>query len=194
MPQPEKLSLSVVVPVYNERDNLSSLTAQILKALTGQVGSFEIIYVDDGSTDGSGPLLEELAGYYLEVRVFHFDRNYGQTAAFDAGFHQAGGDLIATMDGDLQYDPADILTLLPLAEHYNLVCGWRKDRHDTLVKRLSSRIANAIRNAVIHPAVHATACSPTAFPRQVVGRIPLLEGVHRVFPPLARMLGFTLDA
>ena len=143
MAQPEKLSLSVVVPVYNERDNLSSLTAQILKALTGQVGSFEIIYVDDGSTDGSGPLLDELAGYYLEVRVLHFDRNYGQTSAFDAGFHQAGGDLIATMDGDLQYDPADILTLLPLAEHYDLVCGWRKDRHDTLVKRLSSRIANA---------------------------------------------------
>src|SRR2546426_98648 len=111
MAQPEKLSLSVVVPVYNERDNLSSLTAQILKALTGQVGSFEIIYVDDGSTDGSGPLLEELAGYYLEVRVFHFDRNYGQTSAFDAGFHQAGGDLIATLDGDLQYDPADVPAL-----------------------------------------------------------------------------------
>ena len=154
MPQPAKLRLSVVVPVYNERDNLSPLTAQILKALTGQVSSFEIIYVDDGSTDGSGPLLDELASYYLEVRVFHFDRNYGQTSAFDAGFHQAGGDLIATLDSDLQYDPADILTLLPLAEHYDLVCGWRKDRHDTLVKRLSSRIANAIRKAVVHDGVH----------------------------------------
>src|SRR2546425_1116889 len=105
MPQPEKLSLSVVVPVYNERDNLSSLTAQILKALTGQVGSFEIIYVDDGSTDGSGPLLEELAGYYLEVRVFHFDRNYWQTSALDAEFHHADGDSIATMDRYLQYNP-----------------------------------------------------------------------------------------
>src|SRR5438445_62433 len=96
MPQPSGPRLSVVVPVYNERDNLSPLTAQILKALTGQVSSFEIIYVDDGSNDGSGPLLDELAGYYLEVRVFHFDQNYGQTSAFDAGFHQAGGDLIAT--------------------------------------------------------------------------------------------------
>src|SRR5439155_26797528 len=101
MPQPEKLSLSVVVPVYNERDNLSSLTAQILKALTGQFGAFEIIYVDDGSTDGSGPLLEELAGYYMEVRVFHFDRNYVQTSAFDARCHQASGDLIVTIDGEL---------------------------------------------------------------------------------------------
>src|SRR5712691_1108916 len=192
MSQPEKLSLSVVIPVYNERDNLSSLTAQILKALTGHVGSFEIIYVDDGSTDGSGPLLEELAGYYLEVRVFHFDRNYGQTSAFDAGFHQAGGDLIATLDGDLQYDPADVLTLLPLAEHYDLVCGWRKDRHDTLVKRLSSRIANAIRNAVIHDGVHDTGCSLKLFHRRVLERIPLFEGMHRFLPARGRMHGFTL--
>jgi len=192
MSQPAGPRLSVVVPVYNERDNLSPLTAQITKALTGQVSSFEIIYVDDGSTDGSGPILDELASYYLEVRVFHFDRNYGQTSAFDAGFHRAGGDLIATLDGDLQYDPADILTLLPLAEHYDLVCGWRKDRHDTLVKRLSSRIANAIRNAVIHDGVHDTGCSLKLFRRRVVERIPLFEGMHRFFPALARMHGFTV--
>jgi len=192
MPQPAGHRLSVVVPVYNERDNLSPLTAQILKALTGQVRSFEIIYVDDGSTDGSGPLLDELARYYLEVRVFHFDRNYGQTSAFHAGFHQAGGELIATLDGDLQYDPADILTLLPLAEHYDLVCGWRQDRHDTLVKRLSSRIANAIRNAVIHDGVHDTGCSLKVFRRRVVERIPLFEGMHRFFPALARLYGFTV--
>src|SRR5947208_4785542 len=192
MPETARLRLSVVVPVYNERDNLPPLTAQVLKALTGQVGTFEIIYVDDGSTDGSGPILDELASYYPEVRVFHFDRNYGQTSAFDAGFHQAGGDVIATLDGDLQYDPADILTLLPLAEHYDLVCGWRKDRHDTLVKRLSSRIANAIRNAVIHDSVHDTGCSLKIIHRRVVERIPLFEGMHRFFPALARMHGFTV--
>jgi glycosyltransferase involved in cell wall biosynthesis len=192
MPENARLRLSVVVPVYNERDNLPPLTAQILKALTGQVGSFEIIYVDDGSTDGSGPILDELASYYPEVRAFHFDRNYGQTSAFDAGFHQAGGDLIATLDSDLQYDPADILTLLPLAERYDLVCGWRKDRHDTLVKRLSSRIANAIRKAVVHDGVHDTGCSLKVFHRRVVERIPLFEGMHRFFPALARMHGFTV--
>src|SRR2546428_5874508 len=144
--------LSVVVPVYNERDNLSPLTAQILKALTGQVSSFEIIYVDDGSNDGSGPLLDELAGYYLEVRVFHFDQNYGQTSAFDAGFHQAGGDLIATLDSDLQHDPADILTLLPMAENYDLVSAWRTDRPDTLVKRRASRIPKTSPYLVHHAA------------------------------------------
>src|SRR5436309_10828218 len=115
-----------------------------------------------------------------------------QTSSFDAGYHQAGGDLIATLDSDLQYDPADILTLLPLAEHYDLVCGWRKDRHDTLVKRLSSRIANAIRNAVIHDGVHDTGCSLKVFRRPVVERNPLFEGMHRLFPALARMHGFTV--
>src|SRR5207245_11409136 len=99
-------------------------------------------------------------------------------------------DLIATLDGDLQYDPADVLTLLPFAEHYDLVCGWRKDRHDTLVKRLSSRIANAIRNAVIHDGVHDTGCSLKVFRRQVVERITLFEGRHRFVPALDRMHRF----
>jgi len=184
--------LSVVIPVYNERDNLHPLTAQALKALTGQVPSFEIIFVDDGSTDGSGPLLDQLARDHVEVRVFHFDRNYGQTAAFDAGFRRATGELIATLDGDLQFDPHDILKLLPLAERYDLVCGWRRNRHDTLVKRLSSRIANTVRNAVIHDGVHDSGCSLKIFRRCVVERIPLFEGMHRFFPALARMHGFTL--
>jgi dolichol-phosphate mannosyltransferase len=184
--------LSVVIPICNERDNLAPLTAQVLKALSGQVPSFEIVYVDDGSTDGSGPLLDQLARDYPEVRVFHFDRNYGQTSAFDAGFHQAAGELIVTLDGDLQYDPQDILTLLPLAERFDLVCGWRQKRHDTLVKRLSSRIANAIREAVIHDGVRDTGCSLKIFRRRVVEKMSLFEGMHRFFPALARMHGFTV--
>jgi glycosyltransferase involved in cell wall biosynthesis len=187
-----KPHLSVVIPICNERDNLAPLTAQVLKALSGHVPSFEIVYVDDGSDDGSGPLLDQLAHNYPEVRVFHFDRNYGQTAAFDAGFHQAAGELIATLDGDLQYDAQDILKLLPLAERFDLVCGWRQKRHDTLVKRLSSRIANAIRETVIHDGVRDTGCSLKIFQRHVVERIPLFEGMHRFFPALARMHGFTV--
>jgi len=102
------LRLSVVIPIFNERDNLHPLTAQTLKALNGQVPSFEIIYVDDGSTDGSSSLLDQLAGNHPEVRVVHFNHNCGQTSAFDAGFRHARGELIATLDGDLQFDPADI--------------------------------------------------------------------------------------
>ena len=192
MPESTRPRLSVVIPIYNERDNLHPLTAQVLKALTGQVPSFEIVYVDDGSTDGSGPLLDQLARDHAEIRVFHFDHNYGQTSAFDAGFRRAAGELIATLDGDLQFDPRDIVKLLPLAERYDLVCGWRRDRHDNLVKRLSSRIANAVRNAVMRDAVHDSGCSLKVFRRTVVDRMPLFEGMHRFFPALARMHGFTL--
>jgi glycosyltransferase involved in cell wall biosynthesis len=184
--------LSVVIPVYNERDNLHPLTAQTLKALSGQVSSFEIIYVDDGSTDGSSLLLDQLAQDHPEIRVVHFDRNYGQTAAFAAGFRHANGDLIATLDGDLQFDPADILRLLPLATQYDLVCGWRKDRHDTTIKKLSSRIANFVRNRITHDGVHDTGCSLKVFRREVVERLVLFEGMHRFFPALARMHGFTV--
>lgn len=192
MPDSLRPLLSVVIPIYNERDNLHPLTAQTLKALSGQVSSFEIIYVDDGSADGSGPLLDQLAQNHPEIRVLHFDRNYGQTAAFDAGFRHASGDLIATLDGDLQFDPQDILKLLPHAERHDLVCGWRRNRHDTLLKRLSSRIANLVRNAVIHDGIHDTGCSLKVFRRTVVEGIPFFEGMHRFFPALARMHGFTV--
>ena len=186
------LRLSVVIPIYNERDNLHPLTAQTLKALSGQVPSFEIIYVDDGSTDGSAQLLDQLARNHAEVRVFHFDRNYGQTAAFDAGFQQARGELVATLDGDLQFDPRDILKHLPLATQYELVCGWRRDRQDTIVKRLSSRIANFVRNAAIHDGVHDTGCSLKVFQRHVIERLPLFKGMHRFFPALAKIHGFSM--
>jgi glycosyltransferase involved in cell wall biosynthesis len=184
--------LSVVIPIFNERDNLHPLTAQTLKTLNGQVSSFELIYVDDGSTDGSSGLLDQLADNHPEVRVIHFNRNYGQTAAFDAGFRHARGEVIATLDGDLQFDPADILRLLPFSERYDLVCGWRRDRHDTFVKRLSSRIANFIRNVITRDGVHDTGCSLKVFRRAVVERIALFEGMHRFFPALARMHGFSI--
>ncbi len=184
--------LTVVIPIFNERDNLHPLTAQTLKALTGQVASFELIYVDDGSNDGSSGLLDQLAEHHPEVRVIHFDHNYGQTAAFDAGFRHARGDVIATLDGDLQFDPADILQLLPLAERYDLICGWRRDRHDTFVKRLSSRLANFIRNVITRDGVHDTGCSLKVFRRAVIERLALFEGMHRFFPALARMHGFSI--
>jgi dolichol-phosphate mannosyltransferase len=190
---PMKPHLSVVIPIYNERDNLHPLTAQALKALTGQVPSFELIYVDDGSTDGSSELLDQLShDHHEQVRVLHFTRNHGQSAAFDAGFRHAKGDLIATLDGDLQFDPCDIVRLLPFAEQYDLVCGWRQHRHDSLVKRVSSRIANKIRNAVIRDNIHDTGCSLKVFRRTVVERLQLFHGMHRFFPALARMHGFTV--
>ncbi|MBS0161443.1 MAG: glycosyltransferase, partial [Nitrospira sp.] len=133
---------SVVIPIKDERENLVPLTEQLVKVLNSREESrsapFELLFIDDGSTDGSSEILDSLATQYRWVKVFHFDRNYGQSAAFDAGFKQSTGDLVMTIDGDLQNDPADITTLLPLIRQFDLVCGWRKDRHDNLTRKISS--------------------------------------------------------
>ena len=122
--------ISVVIPIKDERDNIPLLTSGLLKFLENREETlqvpFEILYVDDGSTDGSGPLLDSLAQQHQEVQVVHMEKNYGQTAAFDAGFRQVRGELVATLDGDLQYDPTDIAKLLPLVDRYDLVCGRRQ--------------------------------------------------------------------
>jgi glycosyltransferase involved in cell wall biosynthesis len=188
--------ISVVVPIQDERDNLLALTDQLIKVLQGRDESntapFEIIYVDDGSTDGSGEILDRLAAQHPVVGVLHFDRNHGQSAGFDAGFKRSTGALVVTMDGDLQNDPEDIATLLAYAKQYDLVCGWRTERHDTVIRKLSSRVANAVRNAVIGDHVHDTGCSLKIFRRSVIDRLQLFNGMHRFFPALALMHGFTV--
>ncbi|RMH37452.1 MAG: glycosyltransferase [Nitrospirae bacterium] len=186
----------MVIPVKDEKDNISPLISQLLKFFNQREESasapFEIIFVDDGSTDGSSLLLDALVEEYPEVRVVHFDQNYGQTAAFDAGFREARGELVATLDGDLQYDPADFAALLPFTACYDLVCGRRMNRHDNLIRRLSSKIANAVRNAVVHDGITDTGCSMKIFKRAVVQRLPLFKGMHRFFPALAKMYGFSV--
>lgn len=187
---------SVIIPIKDERDNLIPLTEQLLKILRSRDESraapFEILYIDDGSADGSDDLLDELSVQHAEVRVLHFDRNYGQSSAFDAGFKQSTGDLVITMDGDLQNDPADIGTLLAYVKDFDLVCGWRTNRHDSLLRKVSSRIANAVRSAVTGDRVHDTGCSLKIFRRTVVNKMQLFEGMHRFFPALALMHGFAI--
>jgi glycosyltransferase involved in cell wall biosynthesis len=187
---------SVLIPIKDERDNLAPLLEGLLKVMDSHESSrsrpFELIFVDDGSTDGSGEELDRLAALHPQVRVFHLDRNYGKTCALDAGFKQSSSDLIIEIDGDLQQDSDDILTLLPYADTYDLVCGWRQQRQDTLVKRLSSRIANRVRNFFTHDGVHDTGCPLKIFRRRVLETIPLFEGMHRFFPALALMHGFTV--
>jgi len=188
--------ISVVIPIKDERDNLTPLTDQLLKVLEAQeeskIAPFEIIYVDDGSTDGSSEIMDRLAAEHGSVTVLHFDRNYGQSAGFDAGFKHATGALVATLDGDLQNDPADIAMLLPYSKNYDLVCGWRTNRHDSPVRKISSRIANAVRSIVTGDRVHDTGCSLKLFRRCVVERLQLFTGMHRFFPALALMHGFTV--
>jgi len=188
--------VSVVIPIKDERDNLTPLTEQLVKVLGSHEASrtapVEILYVDDGSTDGSGALLDRLAEEHREVLVLHLDRNYGKTAALDAGFRHTTGELVVELDGDLQDDPADILKMVPLAAQYDLVCGWRQDRHDSLLRKFSSRIAFLVRNAVTRDGIHDTGCPLKVFRRAVLERLQLFEGMHRFFPALALMHGFTV--
>ena len=186
----------MVIPIKDERDNLQTLTNQLTKVLGSLEQScsapFEILYVDDGSTDGSSALLDEIRQHTPEVRVIHFDRNHGQTAAFAAGFRHAQGELIATLDGDLQYDPADISLLLPLIKDYDLVCGRRQQRLDTFIRRISSRLAYLARNVILRDGIHDSGCSLKIFRRPVIERIPLFHNMHRFFPALAKMYGFSV--
>ncbi|MBX3236992.1 MAG: glycosyltransferase family 2 protein [Nitrospiraceae bacterium] len=187
---------SVVIPIKDERENLVPLTEQLVNVLEAREesrsASYELVYIDDGSTDGSSEVLDRLASQHRAVTVFHFDRNYGQSSAFDAGFKRSSGELVITIDGDLQNDPADIATLLPHTRTHDLVCGWRKDRHDNLTRKISSRIANTVRSAVTGDRVHDTGCSLKIFRRPVVEKMQLFEGMHRFFPALALMHGFTV--
>lgn len=188
--------ISIVIPIKDERDNLAPLTNQIHKVLSSLEASrdapFEILFVNDGSMDGSSEILEGLAKEHAEVRVLHFDKNYGQTAAFLAGFQHSRGALIATLDGDLQYDPADLAKLLPLSSQYDLVCGRRQKRNDHIIRQWSSRIAFFVRNAVVHDGIHDTGCSLKIFHRDVANHIPPFKGMHRFFPALAKMYGFSV--
>ncbi|EGO64114.1 glycosyltransferase family 2 protein [Acetonema longum] len=184
------VELSIVAPVYNEYDNLAPLTIKIKDALNGKIDSYEIIYIDDGSTDGGSELLDKIAAEHREVKVYHFTENNGQTAAFAAAFKKAEGRLIATMDADLQVDPADIFKLLPNIGDYDLVCGIRADRQDSIVKMISSLIGNGVRNWLTHEEIKDTGCPLKLFKNEVAKSMCLFEGMHRFFPTLAKMNGF----
>lgn len=186
----ERIEISVVAPVFNEIENLRPLTDKINQAMTEHFASFEIIYIDDGSTDGSSELLDELAKDHANIRVFHFTENNGQTAAFAAGFDKAEGQLVLTLDADMQVDPADVGRLLPLIKDYDLVCGVRTERQDSIVKKFSSWVGNGVRNWLTHETIQDTGCPLKLFKREVVKRYTLFEGMHRFFPTLAKMNGF----
>ncbi|HKO30804.1 MAG TPA: glycosyltransferase family 2 protein [Nitrospiraceae bacterium] len=196
MTVPSQPWASVIIPIKDERENLIPLVASLLKVMdsheTSRSRPYEILFVDDGSSDGSGEDLDRLAIQHPQIRVFHLDRNHGKTCALDAGFTQSAGEIIIELDGDLQQDSEDILKLLPYTATYDLVCGWRQQRQDGLVKKLSSRIANRVRNVFTHDGIHDTGCPLKIFRRPVLERITLFEGMHRFFPALALMHGFTV--
>jgi Glycosyltransferases involved in cell wall biogenesis len=181
--------ISVVIPVYNEEENLPELFRELTEVLEKLSVSFEIIFIDDGSKDRSGAILREFAHKDERVRIIFFQKNSGQSAAFAAGFRSARGEIVVTMDADLQNDPHDIPLLLDKITSYDVVCGWRANRQDSLVRKISSRIANKIRNWLSDEQIKDVGCSLKAFRRECLQKIYYFKGMHRFFPTLIKMEG-----
>ena len=187
----DRIDLSVVIPLYNEADNVAPLCESLLAALRSQPRNFEIILVNDGSSDRTEDRLAEAAATDPRIRVINFRANKGQTAAMMAGIDYASGDVIVPMDGDQQNDPKDIVRLLEkLDEGYDVVSGWRRDRQDSfMIRTLPSRIANAIISRVSGVPLHDYGCSLKAYRREVLQGFRLYGEMHRFIPVYAAAQG-----
>jgi glycosyltransferase involved in cell wall biosynthesis len=186
MPTPE---VSIVVPVYNEERNLPDLVREIVTAMARVGSSWEAVFVDDGSTDGSREVLRDLAGRDGRLRLAAMPRNSGQSAALAAGFRLARGERVVTLDADLQNDPADIPQVLRALDGVAMVSGVRRNRRDDWLRRVSSRIANRVRRRLLDDGVTDVGCSLKAYQAEYLRRIPAFNGFHRFLPALVRMAG-----
>lgn len=188
------MELSVIVPVKNEQENILPLLTEIHAALDGK-SDFEVIYIDDGSTDHTPSILREAMCEFPRLRVLTHAQSCGQSAAVISGVRAALGEWIATLDGDGQNDPADIPNLLAVArdpaqpKNLQLIAGWRKQRKDTWLKRLSSRIANGVRSRMLGDATPDTGCGLKLIPRAVYLQLPFFNHMHRFLPALVRRNG-----
>ena len=184
--------LSLVIPAYNEQENVQALLSRVEAALTHTGRPFEVIIVDDGSTDQTPQLLAEAAARLPWLRIVRLLKNSGQSAAFDAGFKAARGDVVATIDADLQNDPEEIPRLLPLLDGYDMITGWRRDRQDTKFRKVQTRIANRIRNWISDETIQDSASSLKLYKRHCLEGLQLFTGAHRFFPTLVKMRGYTV--
>lgn len=182
--------ISIIIPLYNEVDNIEPLGYSIINAMQGR--NYEVVFVNDGSTDGSTQKLREWCAQHTNFRTVHFKKNAGQTAAMDAGFRHAAGKYVVSMDADMQNDPADIPKLIEKLNTFDMVCGWRQKRNDPWIKRISSKVANYIRNKLSKEDIRDTGCSLKAYRRDCLDHIKLYNGMHRFLPTLFKMEGFTV--
>lgn len=182
--------VSIVVPLRDEEQNVQPLHAELTEAMRRVGAPYELLFVDDGSVDGTFPRLREVSAADPRVRIVQFTRNFGQTAAFAAGFTYARGAYIVTLDGDLQNDPADIPGMLQLARANDIVCGWRQQRQDDwLTRYIPSVVANWLLGLVSGVRLHDHGCSLKVFRAEVVKPLALRPGMHRYLPALASQLG-----
>jgi len=186
------LDLSVVIPVYNEEENLPPLWAELRGVLEGLRLQFEVVFVDDGSRDRSAEIIRGFREGDGRVRLVRLKANAGETAATDAGFKAARGRWVVTMDADLQNDPHDVPGMLAHLEQWDAVTGWRVSRGegDSVVRRASSRIANRVRNTLSEETIQDSGCTFRAFRRECLRGLVLYRGFHRFIPTLLKMRGY----
>jgi len=188
----DTIAFSLVVPVYNEQDVVAELLRRVGAALTQINQPFEVILIDDGSTDNTSKLLAEARPTMHWLRVLRMQRNSGQSAAMAAGFKAARGAIIGTIDGDLQNDPEEIPRLLPMLEGYDMITGWRQKRKDTFFRRIQTRLANRIRNWVSQETIQDSASSLKIYRRHCLDGLYMFNGAHRFMPTLVKMRGYTV--
>ena len=184
--------LSVVFPVYNEEENVPILLAEIERAIGGKGWTYEIVAVDDGSSDRSLEVLRSMKAKYPTLRIITFEKNSGQTAALDAGWRAARGRFVVSLDADLQNDPADIPKMMQEIDRSgsDMVIGVRVNRRDTLSRRMQSKIGNAVRNWITGDRITDTGCSLKLARREAIEPVRLFTGMHRFLPTLVRQAGF----
>lgn len=184
------IKFSVVIPLKNEEDNVTDLINELEPIMNGLNHPWELICIEDGSTDGTRSLLKKLTETKKYLNLILFPKNFGQSSAFDAGFKAARGEFVITLDGDRQNDPADIPALVNLIDSCDLVCGQRKKRKDPWSKKIISRVANAIRSRLCQDGVSDTGCSLKIYRTSCLREIKMYQGMHRFLPALFTIQGF----
>jgi len=192
MNPPETIEISVVVPVFNEEENLPILIPKLAEVLN-QIGRpYEMIFVDDGSSDGSRKILKEMLSQYPSLRMIGLKENRGLSTALMAGMKEAQGEWIVTLDSDLQNDPEDIPKLMAYLDRYDMATGWRQKRRDTGLKKISSKIANSVRNWLSGEKIKDSACTLRVFKRECLNDIFVFNGMHRFLSTLVKMQGYRI--
>lgn len=187
-----KIIYSVVIPLKNEKCNIIDLIEELEPVMFSLKNPWELICIDDGSTDGTREMLQNILPQKKYLRAIIFNKNYGQSSAFDAGFKAARGDFVITLDGDRQNDPQDIPKLIDHITDCDLVCGIRTKRKDTLSKRFTSKLANFVRRKLCDDGVDDTGCSLKIYRRDCLTKIKMYHGMHRFLPALFKIEGFRI--
>jgi len=192
MDESKDVEISVVVPVYNEEANLPILVPKLVEVFKNLGFVHEMIFVDDGSSDGSRRLLKEMASQVPSLHWVGLKQNRGLSTALLAGMREAQGRIIVTLDSDLQNDPEDIPRLLNYLDRYDMATGWRQKREDPWLKRIASRIANSVRNRLSGERINDSACTLRVFKRECLQDIPIFNGMHRFMSTLVKMRGYRI--